>query len=81
MKALQTLKKIGASVNQKATAAVVATTAFIATNSYAGAMADAVKTETADVKTDLYAVGAIVIGFAVVGTVVGMTIGMLRRGR
>ena len=74
MKALQTLKKIGASVNQKATAAVVATTAFIATNSYAGAMADAVK-------TDLYAVGAIVIGFVVVGTVVGMTIGMLRRGR
>ena len=44
-------------------------------------MADAVKTETADVKTDLYAVGAIVIGFVVVGTVVGMTIGMLRRGR
>ena len=81
MKALQTLKKIGASVNQKATAAVVATTAFIATNSYAGATADAVKTETADVKTDLYAVGAIVIGFVVVGTVVGMTIGMLRRGR
>lgn len=79
MKALQTLKKIGASVNQKATAAVVATTAFIATNSYAGAMADAVKSETGDVKTDLYAVGALVIGFAVVGVVVGITIRLLKR--
>ena len=78
---MNALKKLGTALNQKATAAVVATTAFIATNSYAGAMADAVKTETGDVKTDLYAVGAIVIGFVVVGTVVGMTIGMLRRGR
>ena len=78
---MNALKKLGTALNQKATAAVVATTAFIATNSYAGAMADAVKTETADVKTDLYAVGAIVIGFVVVGAVVGMTIGMLKRGR
>lgn len=78
---MNALKKLGAALNQKATAAVVATTAFIATNSYAGAMADAVKAETGDVKTDLYAVGAIVIGFVVVGAVVGMTIGMLKRGR
>ncbi len=78
---MNALKKLGTALNQKATAAVVATTAFIATNSYAGALADAVKSETGDVKTDLYAVGAIVIGFVVVGTVVGMTIGMLRRGR
>lgn len=78
---MNALKKLGAVLNQKATAAVVATTAFIATNSYAGAMADAVKAETGDVKTDLYSVGGIVIGFVVVGAVVGMTIGMLRRGR
>lgn len=73
------LKKLGSALNQKATAAVVATSAFIATNSFAGAMADAVKTETADVKTDLYAVGALVIGFAVVGVVVGITIRLLKR--
>ena len=73
------LKKLGSALNQKATAAVVATSAFVATNSYAGAMADAVKTETSDVKTDLYAVGALVIGFAVVGVVVGITIRLLKR--
>ena len=73
------LKKLRSALNQKATAAVVATSALIATNSYAGAMADAVKTETADVKTDLYAVGALVIGFAVVGVVVGITIRLLKR--
>lgn len=73
------LKKLGSALNQKATAAVVATSAFIATNSYAGAMADAVKTETADVKTDLYSVGAQVIGFAVVGVIVGITIRLLKR--
>ncbi len=76
---MKALKKLGAVLNQKATAAVVATTAFIATNSYAGAMSDAVRAETADVKTDLYAVGGIVIGFVVVGAVVGMTISMLKR--
>lgn len=76
---MNALKKLGTALNQKATAAVVATTAFIATNSYAGAMADAVKAETGDVKTDLYAVGGIVIGFVVVGAVVGMTISMLKR--
>ncbi len=35
---MKALKKLGVALNQKATAAVVATTAFIATNSYAGAM-------------------------------------------
>ena len=78
---MNALKKLGTALNQKATAAVVATTALIATNSYAGALADAVKSETGDVKTDLYAVGAIVIGFVIVGVAVGMTIGMLKRGR
>ncbi len=76
---MKALKKLGVALNQKATAAVVATTAFIATNSFAGPMADAVKTETADVKTDLYAVGAIVIGFAIVSVVVGMTIRLMKR--
>ena len=76
---MKALKKLGVALNQKATAAVVATTSFIATNSFAGPMADAVKTETADVKTDLYAVGAIVIGFAIVSVVVGMTIRLMKR--
>ena len=73
------LKKLGSALNQKATAAVVATSAFIATNSIAGPMAEAVKAETGDVKTDLYAVGALVIGFAVVGVVVGITIRLMKR--
>ncbi len=76
---MNALKKLGAALNQKATAAVVATTAFIATNSYAGAMADVVKSETGDVKTDLYAVGGQVIGFVIVGVVIGMTARLLKK--
>lgn len=68
-------------VKTKATNAAIVATAFVATNAIAGPMADAVKAEVTDVKTDLYAVGGIVIGLSVIGVIVGMTIHMFNRGR
>lgn len=80
MKMMNKLKKVGSALNQKTTALAVSASAFVATNAYAGPLAEAVKTETADFKTDLYAVGGIAIGLAMVGVGVGMVIGMMRRG-
>lgn len=80
MEIMQKLKKAGSFVNQKTTAAVVATTSFVATNAYAGPIAEAVKKETDGVKPDLYEVGAIVIGFVVVVAIFGIAMGLIRRG-
>ena len=41
--------------------------AFIATNSYAGAVADAVTTATTDFKADLAAVGGIAVAIGLIG--------------
>lgn len=80
MKMMNQVEKFGSKLNQKTTALVVSASAFVATNAYAGALADTVKTETADFKADLYAVGGIAIGLAMVGVGVGMVISMMRRG-
>lgn len=75
------IKKFSNFVNAKSTALAVSTTALLATNAYAGPLADAVTSEVTDFKSDLYAVGAIVIGLALVGVGVGMVIHMLNRAR
>lgn len=73
------IKQLAAIVNRKTTAALVAVSAFAATNAYAGPLADAVKQETTDFKTDLYAVGGIAISLALVGVGVALVIRMMRR--
>ena len=45
----------------------VMSSAFIATNSYAGAVADAVTTATTDFKADLAAVGGIAVAIGLIG--------------
>ena len=52
--------------NKLAALAVMAS-AFIATNSYAGAVADAVTAATGDFKTDLASVGGIAVGLGLIG--------------
>ena len=58
----------------KLAALAVMSSAFIATNSYAGAVADAVTTATTDFKADLAAVGGIAeaIGLIGVGFIAGI---------
>lgn len=51
----------------KLAALAVMSSAFIATNSYAGAVADAVTTATTDFKTDLAAVGGIAVAIGLIG--------------
>ena len=51
----------------KLAALAVMSSAFIATNSYAGAVADAVTTATTDFKSDLAAVGGIAVAIGLIG--------------
>ena len=51
----------------KLAALAVMSSAFIATNSYAGAVADAVTTATTDFKADLAAVGGIAVAIGLIG--------------
>lgn len=54
-------------LKHKATALAVMASAFIATNSYAGVVADAVNTATTDFKTDLTSVGGIAVAIGLIG--------------
>ena len=54
-------------LKHKATAMAVTTSAFIATNASAGAVADAVTAATTDFKADLAAVGGIAVGIGLIG--------------
>lgn len=54
-------------LKHKATALAVMASAFLATNSYAGAVADAVTTATTDFKADLAAVGGIAVSIGLIG--------------
>jgi len=51
----------------KLAALAVMSSAFIATNSYAGAVADAVNAATGDYKTDMASVGGIAVGLGLIG--------------
>ncbi|WP_153718146.1 hypothetical protein [Eikenella corrodens] len=51
----------------KLAALAVMSSALIATNSYAGAVADAVTTATTDFKADLAAVGGIAVAIGLIG--------------
>ena len=51
----------------KLAALAVMSSAFIATNSYAGSVADAVTTATTDFKADLAAVGGIAVAIGLIG--------------
>lgn len=51
----------------KLAALAVMSSAFIATNSYAGAVAEAVNAATGDYKTDMTAVGGIAVGLGLIG--------------
>ena len=73
------IKQACRAVSDKATSAVIVGSALLATNSFAGPLAEAVKAETSDFKTDLYAVGGVVIGLAMVGVGVAMVVRMMRR--
>lgn len=81
MEMMNKFKKVGSALNQKVTALAVAGSSFVATNAVAGPLAEAVTTEMESFKTDLYSVGAVVIGLAVVGVGVGMVIHMMYRAR
>ncbi|OAM31826.1 hypothetical protein A7P95_00050 [Eikenella longinqua] len=54
-------------LKNKLAALAVMSSAFIATNSYAGAVADAVTAATGDFKTDLASVGGIAVGLGLIG--------------
>lgn len=54
-------------LKHKATALAVMASAFIATNSYAGSVADAVTAATGDFKADLASVGGIAVGLGLIG--------------
>lgn len=58
--------KVSNSINAKSTAAVVATSALLASNAHAGPIAEAVKTATADIKADLVESGGVALGISLV---------------
>lgn len=63
----------------KLAALAVMSSAFIATNSYAGAVADAVTASTGDYKTDMTAVGGIAVGLGLIGIAFIAAIRLIKR--
>lgn len=65
---------------KKLTVLAVISLSLVATNAYAGAIADAVTSATTDFKADFTAVGGIVVGLALIGIGFVAAVRMLRRG-
>lgn len=66
-------------LRSKLNVAAATVVTFIATNSYAGQIADAVTTATADFKADLASTGGIAIGVGLVGVGFIAAVKLLRR--
>lgn len=73
------LKQLVHAANRKTTAAIVAVSAFAATNAHAGVVADAIKAETTGLKEDLIAVGGVVVGLVVIRVIFGAGLRLFNR--
>lgn len=73
------IKQLAAIANRKTTAALIAASAFAATNANAGPLAEAFSNQVTDVKTDLYTVGGVVVGLVVVRVIFGAGIRLFNR--
>lgn len=73
------IKQLAAFANRKLTAAAVFVSTLIASNAFAGPIAEAVKSETGEAKADLYSTGGVVVGLVIVGVIFGAGLRLLKK--